>query len=120
MRIRPCSGTCESSGRADLSPIGYGILTNSATGMRLRRGTMRLVAIFILALASGSVVHAVEYHRDVAPILREYCVGCHNDDDYEGDFSVETFEALMKGGGSGPVIIPGKPDDSELIISVFF
>ncbi len=83
--------------------------------MRLRRGTMRLVAIFILALASGSVVHAVEYHRDVAPILREYCVGCHNDDDYEGDFSVETFEALRKGGESGAPVVGGDAEGSFLM-----
>lgn len=49
----------------------------------------------------------LDYHTDIAPILREYCVGCHNESDYDGDFSVETFAALMEGGESGEAVKSG-------------
>ena len=56
---------------------------------------------------------AVDYHTDVAPILRDYCAGCHNEGDYEGEFSVETFRALSEGGESGEsALVPGKVAES--------
>jgi len=56
-----------------------------------------------------------DYHTDVAPILRDYCAGCHNDDDLEGELSVETFHQLMKGGENGEVIVPGRAEESKLV-----
>lgn len=55
------------------------------------------------------------YERDIAPILRTYCAGCHNDADREGDFSVETFAALRQGGDRGDPLRPGRADDSLLV-----
>ena len=60
-------------------------------------------------------VKVPDYQTDVAPILRDYCAGCHNDDDLEGEFSVETFRTLMKGGENGEVLLPGNAKDSKLI-----
>ena len=56
-----------------------------------------------------------DYDRDVKPILREYCVGCHNDQDLEGELSVETFRQLMKGGSEGPAIVVGQTQESLFI-----
>ena len=58
----------------------------------------------LLFLITVSAVAATDFHKDVAPILREYCAGCHNNDDLEGEFSVETFQSLMKGGEAGKPI----------------
>ena len=71
----------------------------------------------ILAAASlaAAVQAAPDFHNDVAPILREYCAGCHNNDDLDGEFSVETFRALMKGGESGNAVVAGKAGDSLFI-----
>ncbi len=57
----------------------------------------------------------IDFHRDVAPILREYCAGCHNDDELKGEFSLETWKLLMKGGEDGPSIKPGDAEGSRLI-----
>ena len=62
----------------------------------------------------------VEYHTDIAPLLRDYCAGCHNAGDYEGGLSVETFAALMEGGETEgkTILTPGKPDESYLLQTV--
>lgn len=69
----------------------------------------KLIFACACALAAAAGSHAAElgYHTDIAPILREYCVGCHNERDYDGDFSVETFRALMEGGESGEAVKSG-------------
>lgn len=70
----------------------------------------------LLLLCATAVSAAPDYRRDVLPILRDYCAGCHNGRDLEGEFSVETFAALMKGGESGePILKPGKAAESYLV-----
>lgn len=62
----------------------------------------------------------IDYHRDIAPVLRDYCAGCHNESDYEGEFSVETFAALKSGGETEDksILVAGKPDDSYLLQTI--
>lgn len=62
----------------------------------------------------------LDYHTDIAPLLRDYCAGCHNAGDYEGDFSVETFAALKAGGATKEkkILVPGKPDESYLLQTI--
>jgi mono/diheme cytochrome c family protein len=68
-----------------------------------------------LWICAATAVAAPEYRRDVLPILRDYCAGCHNSRDLEGEFSVETFAALMAGGESGePILKAGDSVQSYL------
>ncbi len=69
--------------------------------------------VCLLGMLRGEA--AVSFERDVAPILRTHCAGCHNDADREGDFSVETLASLRKGGDKGGTIRPGHAEDSLLI-----
>ncbi len=69
---------------------------------------MKFLNTLLLSVLAVSVSgETVDFHRDIAPILREYCVGCHNNDDLDGELSVETFKLLMKGGENGTPIEPG-------------
>lgn len=77
---------------------------------------MKFLNTLILAyIALPPLGATVDFHKDVAPILREYCAGCHNNVDLEGEMSVETFKLLMKGGENGATIQPGNASDSLLI-----
>jgi hypothetical protein len=59
---------------------------------------------------------APSYEREIAPILRTYCSGCHNEREAESAFSVERFASLRKGGdGAGDPIVPGDAAASVLI-----
>jgi len=74
----------------------------------------------ILAATAGLRAVELDYHADVAPLLRDYCSGCHNQIDREGDVSVETFGDLMKGGDSDDetMLVPGEPSQSYLLQTV--
>ncbi len=62
----------------------------------------------------GDAVPEGRYAAQIAPLLREYCAGCHNPDDYEGGLSVESFASLMEGGDSGAALKPGSSGESLL------
>jgi uncharacterized membrane protein len=61
-----------------------------------------------------NIQSAMIFEDAVAPILQKKCAQCHQDGKLKGDFSVENLRTLLKGGKSGPAIVPGKLAESEL------
>jgi WD40 repeat protein len=75
-------------------------------------------SILILAVAGGltNAQEAVEFDRDVAPILITRCLTCHRPEKSKGDYRMHTFSALLKPGRSGESpIVAGRPDASPLV-----
>jgi hypothetical protein len=57
----------------------------------------------------------MSFKGTVLPILEDHCASCHGS---KGGLSVESYELLMKGGESGPSIVPGDPDNSFLVQTI--
>jgi mono/diheme cytochrome c family protein len=58
----------------------------------------------------------VSFARDIAPILRENCNGCHiAGRQASGGLRMDSFAQLLRGGDSGPIITQGNPEDSLLV-----
>jgi mono/diheme cytochrome c family protein len=53
--------------------------------------------------------------NDVLPIFQMRCVLCHGKRRQEGGLDLRTQAARIKGGKSGPALIPGNPDQSLLM-----
>jgi len=66
----------------------------------------------------GIAAPPVDFQRQVQPILAEHCTLCHGVDqtDRQGGLRLDLRANALTGGESGmPAIVPGKPDESELI-----
>jgi len=59
----------------------------------------------------------VSFIKDVAPILVQNCIACHNPRKSEGKYAMTTFAQLAKGGqqGEGITLEPGDPDASQFV-----
>jgi len=57
----------------------------------------------------------VDFVKEIKPIFEASCIKCHGRGRTKGDLSIESRETLIKGGESGPAIIPGKSEESHLI-----
>jgi DNA-binding beta-propeller fold protein YncE len=57
----------------------------------------------------------VSFIRDVAPILKESCFGCHGAKNPKGKLDMTKYASLRHGGTKDDPIVPGKPDESYLI-----
>jgi mono/diheme cytochrome c family protein len=57
---------------------------------------------------------AVVFSKQIAPILVEHCGRCHVDK-ASGEFTMGTYEQLMKGSKAGVVLFPGDPVSSPLV-----
>ena len=73
----------------------------------------------LLALASiaahSQAADAVDFSRDIKPVLEKACIQCHGPEKQKGKLRLDSGPALRKGGDSGDAVKPGKPDESELI-----
>lgn len=58
---------------------------------------------------------AVDYLRDVKPVLKERCFACHGALKQEAGLRVDTAELLRHGGDSGSALVAGDPAASLLI-----
>jgi hypothetical protein len=54
------------------------------------------------------------FEMKVRPVLANKCYGCHTDAK-SGGLQLDSREHILKGGNSGPAIVPGDPDHSLLI-----
>ena len=58
------------------------------------------------------------FETSVRPVLVEHCGKCHGATKQWASLRLDSREAFLKGGDSGPAIVPGKPDESLLIQAV--
>ena len=62
---------------------------------------------------------AVEFfEKHVRPVFAEQCYSCHGEKKQQGGLRLDRKAAFVKGGDSGPAVVPGDPDKSLLIKNV--
>lgn len=55
------------------------------------------------------------FEMKIRPLLHDQCVTCHSNDKMTSGLSLESRQAILAGGNRGPIVHPGKPDQSKLI-----
>src|SRR5688572_7737633 len=56
----------------------------------------------------------VTFQDHINPLIQTHCSQCHNPDKQKGDLDLTSFNGVIKGGGSGQVVVSGNPDASKL------
>ena len=81
-----------------------------------------LAALYLFAGTPSASAAApkgpVSFINDVAPILKKNCFGCHGVKNPKGKLDMTKYESLRKGGTKEDPIVPGKPDDSFIILAL--
>jgi hypothetical protein len=63
---------------------------------------------------------AVEFQRDILPLFEAKCLRCHGGRQRAGGLDLRTVASLLKGGNSGPAMVPGKSEKSLLVELIHF
>src|SRR5438034_3514405 len=69
----------------------------------------------ITVTSSKRPANDVVSEHEVLPIFQMRCTGCHGKRRQEGGLDLRTPVSRLKGGKSGPALVPGKPNDSLLM-----
>ncbi|MDD4929561.1 MAG: hypothetical protein PHP85_09820 [Gallionella sp.] len=86
------------------------------------KSLQRIVALAALIFSASAIAdparHEVSYNKEIAPIIHDYCLSCHEPggQGYEkSGLDMRTYQSLMKGTKFGSVIKPGDSFTSILI-----
>src|SRR5216684_1580977 len=67
------------------------------------------------SVLAGEDAKPVSYYREVVPIFKRSCTGCHHPGKLKGQLDLTTYEAFLKGGKHGPAFKPGDPKTSTIM-----
>jgi Protein of unknown function (DUF1553)/Protein of unknown function (DUF1549)/Planctomycete cytochrome C/F5/8 type C domain len=70
--------------------------------------------------ASAALAAPVDFNREVRPIISEKCFACHGPDDAarKAKLRLDIRDVALKEREGVRAIVPGKPDDSELMVRI--
>ncbi|HEV8059108.1 MAG TPA: PSD1 and planctomycete cytochrome C domain-containing protein [Gemmataceae bacterium] len=67
-----------------------------------------------LAVSAANASIPLNQH-DIIPIVLRHCTACHGLRRTEADLDLRTKAGMLRGGKSGPAIVPGQPEESLII-----
>jgi len=86
-------------------------------------GSVALAAAAVLAPVHNACAQQtkISFAEDIVPIFKGYCLSCHQPGG-EGlstsGLDLTSYDGVMKGTKFGPMIIPGQPDNSNIIVLI--
>jgi hypothetical protein len=65
-------------------------------GPLIRSGYRRLFQVLVVLAASllSCAAGTADYRREIRPLLKQYCLGCHSTEKHKGDLDLERFTSL--------------------------
>ena len=89
---------------------------------------------FIVLLAAGSLAFGaavdlsklpppakqtgVTYAKDIRPLFEASCIRCHSGERAKAGLHLDSLEGVLKGSKESKVVVPGKSQQSQLVIAV--
>jgi hypothetical protein len=88
-----------------------------------RTVAMCVVAISLLPVAaadSASIAGSSFFEQKIRPVLADHCYKCHSAKatKLKGGLALDSKERALKGGNTGPAIVPLKPEESLLLLAI--
>ena len=72
------------------------------------------------ALSEPTPEQAAFFESKVRPLLVANCQDCHGEDEANANLRLDSIGAILGGGDSGPVVVPGKPENSLMMKAVSY
>ncbi len=82
----------------------------------MQRFSLSVISTALILLSqSAHGQDQVNFEQQIRPLLIEHCGKCHGPATQKSGLRLDARHAAFKGGDSGPVIVPGKGIDSDLL-----
>lgn len=78
-------------------------------------GCTALLVTLTVQICAQTNPAAVDYARQVHPILASRCLPCHGDEQRSGGLSLATYTGVLQGGRTGTAVRPGQAGASLLV-----
>ena len=101
--------------RSSWRSIGHVVL--AAAGLLLAGTVLRATQAPLQTSSAPTDQAIIFFETRIRPLLAANCQSCHGDSAMAG-LRVDSREGMLRGGETGPAIVPGDPDKSTLIKAV--
>src|SRR3954471_6152029 len=81
-------------------------------------GPLLIAGVLPVSAAEPDAAAIKFFENKVRPVLANCCFQCHGPEKQKNRLRLDSREAMLRGGSSGPAIKPGKPDESLLITAI--
>jgi mono/diheme cytochrome c family protein len=86
--------------------------------LRIASLTVIFAASLQAALQAQPTAEFEEFEKTVRPLLIESCAKCHGAEKQKGGLRLDSRQAILEGGETGPSIVAGRPGESLLLEAV--
>src|SRR5580698_2331877 len=69
-----------------------------------------ILSLLMLCDFNAKADDKITYQDNVLPLIQANCAKCHNEDKRKADLDLTSYQGVLKGSGSGAVVISGNPD----------
>jgi Protein of unknown function (DUF1549)/Protein of unknown function (DUF1553)/Planctomycete cytochrome C len=76
------------------------------------------LAMLLAPAGHGAPVDEERFEAEIRPVLLRTCFPCHGGKKTSGGLKVNSRQSLIKGGDSGPAIVPDHPEQSLLLTAM--
>ena len=94
---------------------GSQVLALSFLAFGLLRGAKPQAAAQASPSQAARPSQVIDFDRDVKLTLESFCVPCHGPEKQEGQLRLDSEAAILRGGVSGEVVVPGNSPESLLV-----
>ena len=82
----------------------------------IRYAAVALLGIIILSATVSGQKKQISFAKDVMPLVKAKCLPCHaQGNSNPGQYGMESYASIVKGGKHGPAVVAGKPEASILL-----
>jgi len=86
--------------------------------MHLRVQLLPALVLSCTGVVSGDDTTSDFFESKIRPVLIERCHSCHGSGKQSGGLRLDNHNSFLSGGHTGPVAMPGKPEDSLIIKAI--
>src|SRR5260370_6509632 len=81
-------------------------------------GLLTGMALSALTARGDEPARAIDYQRDIKPILVKHCTACHGSEKQKSGLRLDSASLARRGGDSGPAVEADKSRESPLVQAI--
>src|SRR3954451_25117878 len=85
--------------------------------LKVPAACVALLTALVASAAEPSAADLEFFEKKIRPVLADKCYGCHSNKTSSplGGLRLDSRDGLLRGGRSGPALLPGNPEASRII-----
>ncbi len=77
-----------------------------------------VLCLGVISVDAADADRVAEFENTIRPLLIKHCIECHGPKKSESGLRLDSRVGILKGGVTGPAVVPGRPEQSVLLQAI--